>query len=187
MCFSLCGKFWILNWRRNGVSNANPGMSLDSAYMEAQRLGKTAELCSKDAAFLSIFGNCTACIKDNSNDTKYSEIEKGYIKPNFQPWLDYCEVLPPIPISATSGPTKMIEFPADYFDTVTKTYWKQTLLGPNSITSFLETVTQILPNLKSFNLTDPQETTSTTFSNATTTSLSSCKLVYSIPTPCFII
>ncbi|CAP70650.1 uncharacterized protein PODANS_3_7150 [Podospora anserina S mat+] len=151
MCFSLC----------------------DSAYMEAQRLVKTAELCSKDAAFLSIFGNCTACIKDNSNDTKYSEIEKGYIKPNFQPWLDYCEALPAIPISATSGPTKMIEFPADYFDTVTKTYWKQTLLGPNSITSFLETVTQILPNLKSFNLTDPQETTSTTFSNATTTSLSS--------------
>ncbi|KAK0674454.1 hypothetical protein QBC41DRAFT_308720 [Cercophora samala] len=134
----------------------------DSAYLEAQRLGESPELCQKDAVFLSVFADCTACLKGNTDNARYSAIERAYIKPNFQPWLDFC---------SASFPT-MVEFPADYFNTVTKTYWKQQSLGPGSATSFLETVTQILPNLKSFNLTVSDEATGTSGSDITSTNLS---------------
>ncbi|KAK4655971.1 hypothetical protein QC762_307155 [Podospora pseudocomata] len=91
----------------------------DSAYLEAQRIGKDPELCEEDSVFYSSYNDCRMCIRDMSDYGMYGVAEREYLTPTFQPWLDYCESLPPVqymtstdmPISKPITPATIVKVP----------------------------------------------------------------------------
>ncbi|KAK4181115.1 hypothetical protein QBC36DRAFT_371384 [Triangularia setosa] len=146
----------------------------DNAYLEAQRTGKTSELCQFGSIYPRTLNDCRSCISMETDDSYYQVVDKAYLKLNFQPWIDYCRALLAVTGSTGVGQpaNTIVEYSADYFETLTKTIWKQTTLNNDFVSSFQETVTQILPKLMFFNTTVTDESTSTSTNNATTTSLS---------------
>ncbi|KAK4678385.1 hypothetical protein QC764_307155 [Podospora pseudoanserina] len=85
----------------------------DTAYLEAQMVGKDPELCEEDSVFYSSYNECRMCIRDMSDYGMYGITEREYLTPTFQPWLDYCESLPPVQyMTSTDMPTSTPTTPA---------------------------------------------------------------------------
>ncbi|KAK0732588.1 hypothetical protein B0T21DRAFT_197962 [Apiosordaria backusii] len=138
----------------------------DTAYQETQRIGRQPELCEPNSVFRKIYKDCKKCLEAElvDNEGRLLLVQREYLNPNFEPWFSYCE----------SGPAPQVTFPADYFDTLVTTKWGPvTYLSDGSATSFLTTVTQVIPNLRSFNITTTEASTLTSTEAATATTSSS--------------
>ncbi|VBB74006.1 Putative protein of unknown function [Podospora comata] len=141
----------------------------DSAYLEAQRVGRDPDLCAPGSVFLDILDECKVCIADNTDDTKYEEIERVYLEPNFRPWLDYCDSLPGVPITTTTSGEPQV--------TDTATVSTDTGLPPNTSTGFDDITTSTTTtsseetSTPTSTPTSTDETTSTTTDSSTETTL----------------
>nr|CDP24763.1 Putative protein of unknown function [Podospora anserina S mat+] len=133
----------------------------DSAYLEAQRVGRDPELCEPGSVFLDILDDCKVCIADNTDDTKYEEIERVYLEPNFRPWLDYCDALSPVPITTTTSGEPQV--------TDTATVSTDTGLPPNTSTGFDDITTSATTTSTEETSTPTSTPTSTDETTSTTT------------------
>ncbi|KAK4660955.1 hypothetical protein QC762_123540 [Podospora pseudocomata] len=141
----------------------------DSAYLEAQRVGRDPDLCAPGSVFLDILDECKVCIAENTDDTKYEEIERVYLEPNFRPWLDYCDTLPGVPITTTTSGEPQV--------TDTASVSTDTGLPPNTSTGFDDFTTSTTTtsseetSTPTSTPTSTDETTSTTTDSSTETTL----------------
>ncbi|KAM7184893.1 hypothetical protein V8F20_012030 [Naviculisporaceae sp. PSN 640] len=62
----------------------------NNAYIEAQIVGKTRELCVSGSKFSSSYLACTNCIKNNIAGNA-NEVISEILDPSFSQYIDYCE------------------------------------------------------------------------------------------------
>ncbi|KAI0445215.1 hypothetical protein F4803DRAFT_508982 [Xylaria telfairii] len=60
----------------------------NGAILEAQRIGKTPQLCNAQSVFLSDYGTCLACLQEYPSPSLSDAVNS----PTFQQWIDYCNV-----------------------------------------------------------------------------------------------
>ncbi|KAI1409276.1 hypothetical protein F5Y13DRAFT_170556 [Hypoxylon sp. FL1857] len=65
----------------------------NNAYLEAQRVGQTAELCAQNSNFTIYYDNCNTCTDGGAGNITALE-----------PFIDYCSGLVPVTASSTSAP-----------------------------------------------------------------------------------
>ncbi|PQE21800.1 glyco X protein [Rutstroemia sp. NJR-2017a BBW] len=74
-------------FRKCGRANS----AIDTAYLDAQKIGREPELCAADSSFNTDYSNCQACVFINSEN---ATVAQSYLTPKFGIFLDYCSSLP---------------------------------------------------------------------------------------------
>lgn len=69
--------FLVLTWHRRP----------DDAYIEAQSVGKTPDLCDQDSTFSTLVDQCTDCIKEA---TESGNASSDLVPPEFNQFINYC-------------------------------------------------------------------------------------------------
>ncbi|KAI1741710.1 hypothetical protein F4680DRAFT_414811 [Xylaria scruposa] len=72
----------------------------NNANLEAQSVGKTAELCDSDSDFQAYYNSCKSCLKAYSSDEQ--EATRDYLDPTFSQWINYCAEASQQAVSSTS-------------------------------------------------------------------------------------
>jgi len=79
----------------------------NNCMLEAQKVGKTPELCRSGSAFQSDYSSCNECVSANGDTTKTSL--QTYVNPQFAQFIDFCNAKAPQsivePPSSTSTAT----------------------------------------------------------------------------------
>ncbi|KAK4232558.1 hypothetical protein QBC38DRAFT_514235 [Podospora fimiseda] len=85
----------------------------NNAYLEAQRVGKSPELCDNNSTFNDLYSKCRECIQAWPGESKITLIV--YLEPTFFQFIDYC--------SSGSAQSVVVTLPASFFVTQTTTSW----------------------------------------------------------------
>lgn len=159
----------------------------DNAYLEAQSVGKSGELCYWDSAFGNYYQNCKACILAIAPNAE--EVTRSYLDPQFKQFLDFCTTNTPITIlpslstvvdsaslaSKWSSIAKAAStegyyiLPIDYFTLSVETTFLATTLSDGRVTTMPRTRTYTNLNTKAWNLTNPATTTTLASTSGTAT------------------
>ncbi|KAK4159092.1 hypothetical protein QBC43DRAFT_327868 [Cladorrhinum sp. PSN259] len=153
--------------------------SCNKAYLEAQRVGKSPELCTSDSAFNDYYLGCIKCIESKAADVNTTR--KVYLDPTFSQFVDYCSVALPSPQQ------DVITLPATFFIIRTTTEWA-TFTGTDGMVTARATTTAVVtdlnPNAWTIGKNPSISSTVTDTSNTTSSGLglTSTHLTSSVPT-----
>ena len=70
----------------------------NNAFLEAQNVGKTPDLCNEGSAFRGFYDGCNACIDRFEEQEKLEIVRREYLEPSFEQFVEYCEIGVGIPI-----------------------------------------------------------------------------------------
>ncbi|KAK1775467.1 hypothetical protein QBC45DRAFT_242881 [Copromyces sp. CBS 386.78] len=77
-----------------------------TAYIAAQRVGKTSSLCEAGSSFREYYNECDVCLR-HSTKIDYDAVVKEYLEPRFAQFIDYCDEqdVPAATTTTGSSPT----------------------------------------------------------------------------------
>ncbi|PVH87932.1 hypothetical protein DL98DRAFT_632164 [Cadophora sp. DSE1049] len=78
----------------------------NNAYLEAESVGLSPELCAVDSGFLQGYEYCQSCVSANSANG--SESVQVYVDPKFAKFIDYCNAQEPIPVIFPANATSTV-------------------------------------------------------------------------------
>ncbi|KAK4190812.1 hypothetical protein QBC35DRAFT_489026 [Podospora australis] len=85
-------------------------MPSDNASKEAEKLGKTPDLCKPNSTFQDQYIRCRDCIQQAASDPR--AVARAYIEPIFGPLTSYCASSPsPSPSATASKSSKTTQSP----------------------------------------------------------------------------
>ncbi|POR38058.1 Uncharacterized protein TPAR_01739 [Tolypocladium paradoxum] len=164
-----------------GKRAVTPSVCFDdcnNAWLIAQSIGKTDELCKGGSSFREGYNACAKCILDNTGATK--DTIRDYVEPEFAQYLDFCNGKRPRPTasSATGPDSAVTSLPP--VGTSTQAQTSQTDFTPIGSTTSKRTTrstaAKSTPSNPSVNTTtsaaEPSSTTAPSSSNAATTTKS---------------
>ncbi|KAK3950437.1 hypothetical protein QBC32DRAFT_346534 [Pseudoneurospora amorphoporcata] len=62
----------------------------ETAYIDAQRVGKTSSLCEAGSSFREHYNECDVCLR-HSTQIEYGAVVKEYLEPRFAQFIGYCD------------------------------------------------------------------------------------------------
>lgn len=117
----------------------------NNALLEVQSLGKSPEICESGSAFLTSVGQCRECIEYHADPAQPDSFVR--IAPQFQQFIDYCDVPASTTVSTTVSTTltSTSESGEPTLTTVSLTTLTSNLLPTDEPTATTYTGSQITP------------------------------------------